>query len=154
MRKNAANLPELLAANSWEELTAAATSFMSPGEINSLSSFVEGSTAAMSSPLEQQAFMVETFLQALTSFGLEMSKEELELKKDLEKYSDEREKLASDLEEAKTRFAKELHSVGDEEGLKFIAQALEGNATPGSVEWDNFWTKERVLAFKNALKEW
>ncbi|MFA5411732.1 MAG: hypothetical protein WC350_00055 [Candidatus Micrarchaeia archaeon] len=152
LRKNAANLPELLAANSWDELTSLATSFMTPGEINSLSSFVEGSTAAMSSPLEQQALMVETFLQALTSFGLEITEEEEELRKDMEKYSDEREKLASDLEEAKVKFAKGLMEMGDEGGLRFIAQALEGNAAPGSVEWDNFWTKDRALAFKNALK--
>lgn len=134
-----------------EGVRAAAT-YITISERNALTAYFEGTAAVLTSPLEQQLLMVGSFLDALRNFGLEMSEEEEELRREMEVYAEEREKLASELEEAKTRFARQLIEMGDEGGLKFIAQALEGNAAPGSAEWDSFWTRERALAFKNALR--
>lgn len=151
--KNASNLGQLIAEADFNKLTSLATSFMTPGEINSITSFVDGSTAMLSSPMEQQLLMIDTFLEALRNFGLELGEEEDKLKEELEDYRKDMDKLGEDLEEARTKFAKELNEMGDETGLKFLADALEGSANPGSAEWDNFWTKERALAFRRALEE-
>ncbi len=149
----------ILSCNTRDEFRQEASKYLDEFAVSGLMQFMDnvssgvGGAQAVSSPIEQQALMMETFLQALTSFGLEMSEEELELKKELEEYAEERDRLVSEFEEAKTKFAKELNKIGDDDGLKFIAQALEGNANPESAEWGSFWTRERALAFRRALEE-
>jgi hypothetical protein len=127
--------------------------YITIGERNAATAFFEGQAPSFSSALDQQAAMVDTFLEALRNFGLELSEEETKLKEELEDYREDMEKLASELEDGRTKFARELNGLGDKNGLKFLADALEGSANPGTAEWNEFWTKERVFAFRNALRE-
>lgn len=149
---DAATMANVWGQHTMDGLLGAAT-YLTISERNSITSFLEGPAAAMLySPIEQQLLMMETYLEALRNFGLEAGKEEEKLERELEEYREEREKLSSELEEARTKFARELSEMGDEGGLNFLAQALEGNANPGSAEWNEFWTKERVAAFRRAVR--
>lgn len=123
-----------------EGVRAEAT-YITVGERNALTAFLEGQASSISSALDQQLLMIDTFLDALRNFGLELGKEEAELKAELEEYAEEREKLSSELEDARTKFAKEL--VNDETGLKFLAGALVGNAEPTAAQWNEFLARER-----------
>jgi hypothetical protein len=90
--------------------------------------------------VEQFGLMVNAYLGKA---GLKRTRGERKIAKSMEKL----EELYADAEEDRRGFAAELRKGGDETGAAMLENGMEREG------WQKFWTRERIEAYRKAMKK-